>query len=343
MKDNTKQYPHLNTYLRRVGAVIKNFRRFVIETPGAAGYKHTIAEIKIDAENNIICKVEEYAPTDAEREAIKTEIEQLPFPHSVEATKATTKWPRELKDAPKEHLCIFYDQSGDHILMIQYRRNGEKPDLPYSFWTDGQWRCMEPDGLLPIYGLEKLNQKAAFFIHEGAKGARDISAMIAEGGATLAVYPWAEALKDGAHLGWPGGATHANRVDWSPIKKLQPTDRIILVCDHDQVGKEAATTISETLRRPLEVIFIDDRFPPGFDLADPWPVHAEWWQGPKYIGPTFDDCLIPGTWATDVVVPAATRKVRAVHRSRCGTNSRRNGHGLPHLRFLCIGRNAIDY
>ena len=292
-------HPALNAYVRRIGAVQKNFRRYVIEEKGEDGYACVTATIRID--DTITCDVAEFEPTKEEQKAIKEEIEKAPFPKSIKARKGPL--PAELRGVPKQHLCIFLDQSGDHVLMIQHRRDGEKPDYPYTLWNDGRWRCMEPEGLLPLYGLEKLKQKSTFFIHEGAKAARDISAMVNHGGAALAAHPWGEELKQAAHLGWPGGARNARRVDWEPIRNLPPADKIILVCDHDQVGIEAATVISEKLRRPLLAVMIDDRFPAGFDLADPWPTKLEWWEGKKYVGPTFDDCLIPATWATDIIPP----------------------------------------
>lgn len=98
------------------------------------------------------------------------------------------------------------------------------------------WRMMEPDGLLPLWGLERLREAYVVFIHEGAKGARDVQAIIDEGGEALAKHPWAADLKRGVHIGWPGGAPNPHRVDWSPIKKLAPHIKVILVTDR-RVGR----------------------------------------------------------------------------------------------------------
>ena len=54
---------------------------------------------------------------------------------------------------------------------------------------------------------------------------------------------------------------------------------------------------------PMAAILFDSRFPDGFDLGDPWPDGKEFWQGGKYVGPSFDDCLFPATWATRIGVP----------------------------------------
>ena len=309
--DKATKRVHLNAYVRRVGADTRNFRRYTIEEPGPSGYKRTRATIRIDAKNEIACVVDEFAltkeeaekikaklaPTKEESEAIKAELEQFPFPRSIPAT-GINKLTAFLGNPPKEHLSIFYEQNGKDILMVQFRRNGEKPDLPYSYWSDGIWRNMEPDGLLPLWGLEKLKGKSNFMIHEGAKAARDVSAMVER---RCATHPWLGDLKDYAHLGWPGGALNAGHVDWAPIKNLSPDDNVVLVCDADQVGKEAATRISGILRRPLSAIMFDDRFPPGFDLADDWPTRPEWWDGDKYKGPLFEDCLVHATWATEMI------------------------------------------
>ena len=59
--------------------------------------------------------------------------------------------------------------------------NGSKKrDLPWTMWSDGKWRCMEPDGLLPCFGLHLLrNNYKPVMLHEGAKTALMVQAMLA--------------------------------------------------------------------------------------------------------------------------------------------------------------------
>ena len=195
----------------------------------------------------------------------------------------------ERGDDPKNYI-MFLDPSGN-VLFMQWRKDGEKPDLPFSCWDDGEWRD-GVSGLLPLYGLEKLKTAVTIFLHEGAAGARKVQTLVDTGGAALAAHPWANAISQyTAHLGWPGGVNRARDVDWEPIRKLEPDRRVIVVADNDQGGVEAVTEISRLLQRPLTMLQFDDRFPETFDLANPWPQRPEWWKGPKYIGPSFDDCL----------------------------------------------------
>ena len=95
-------------------------------------------------------------------------------------------------------------------------------------------------------------------------------------------------------------------MDWQPIINLPREVKVVVACDNDQVGKEAARTISRILKRPLKALHFDDRFPVAFDLADQWPVRADWWHGKRYIGPQLENMLRPATWATKVV--PSTRK-----------------------------------
>ena len=48
-------------------------------------------------------------------------------------------------------------------------------------------------------------------------------------------------------------------------------------------------------------IRFDDKFPEGFDLADPWPTREDWSVNGRYRGPSFEDCLTSATWATSTV------------------------------------------
>jgi hypothetical protein len=238
---------------------------------------------------------EEHAPTEDEKSEIEAEIARAGFPTSINADK-NTPLPDEVAADPANRF-VFFDQTGSKILFIQHRQNGEKPDYPWSFWSDGKWRKMEPDGLLPLYGLDKLkNTTMDVMVHEGAKGARDVQAMTEAQGN----HPWLTDLKNYVHIGWPGGAYRARQVDWEPIKRLAPRVRVVIVCDRDVRGEDAAKTISSILRRSMMMVMFDDNFPLTFDLADDWPVRKEWWRNEHYCGPRLDDCLFPATWATEM-------------------------------------------
>ena len=173
----------------------------------------------------------------------------------------------------------------------------KKRDLPWTFWSDAKWRCMEPDGPLPLLGLHQLpNNYKPVMLHEGAKTALAVQELVA----THAAHPWALELSQYVHLGWPGGANNPHRVDWQPIINLPREVMVVIACDNDQIGKEAARAISRILKRPLKALHFDDRFPVAFDLADPWPKREDWWHGKRYIGPMLFSMLRPATWATKV-------------------------------------------
>jgi hypothetical protein len=210
-------------------------------------------------------------------------------------------------------LYVFRNAKGE-IGLVQQRiktDDGGKSDLPWSYWSDGQWRCMEPDGLLPLFGLDHLKDAATVYLHEGAKTALYMQSLVAAAAkseslrtaderAALDACPWIDHLRHGAHLGWPGGAPNPHRVDWSPLASLSPHVRIVVVCDNDPAGENAAPFISRVLKRRMWVVRFGDQFPRTFDLSDPFPdALFEEKKGRRvYVGPSLEDCTEPATWAT---------------------------------------------
>jgi hypothetical protein len=285
-----------------------NFRHYVVEGEDRAGYKEPKVRIRINPDHTIHCSDVNLAPTKEEAEAIKAAFDSAaaagkPFPHSVGIRKGSL--PKELKTVPEEHTRTFLDRTGKLTLMIEHRKDGDKKKTrTWSYWSDGQWRMMEPDKL-PLWALDEINNKKShtIFMHEGPWAAKKVAEMIARGGDG---HPLLEHLKDGIQMGWPGGATNAYRVDWQPIidlVKSYPSTRFFLVCDNDGPGKDAAKTISKILQIDMFRIEFDDNFPVGFDLADPWPRNSkkkklEWWKGDRYRGPRFEEFSFPSTWAT---------------------------------------------
>jgi hypothetical protein len=171
---------------------------------------------------------------------------------------------------------------------------------------------MEPDGLLPLYGLEQLKTAAVVYLHEGAHATahvrRVVDGLLLPDRELRAQLPWWKVLQYGAHVGWIGGADHPDRTDWGPLKRLGRDVRVVVVADNDQQGKEAARAISRILKRPMEVVLFDQNFKSGFDLANPWPQVPAWWAGKRYIGPSLDDYSRPATWATDIMEPIGKGK-----------------------------------
>jgi hypothetical protein len=311
-RDANLTTPALNAYANRVGAKQRNFLRYAVLKDDASGYPREVAAIKIVG-GKIECNNAAFAPTDAECAAIEAELTAVNFPKSVKATKSGM---RELRrdiardnDGIDPWLFEFLDYDGEHVLFVQQRikRGDKKIDLPWSLWSDGAWRMMEPDGLLPLFGLDSLRTASRVFIHEGAKSALAARAIndpdLRErfSFSHLENHPWAANIKYAHHVGWPGGALSPHRVDWQPIRQLAKHVVVILVADHDQPGEEAISAISRLLKRQLMVVRFDDRFPERFDLADEWPNRPDWWDGPQYKGPSVDDLTSSATWATHVI------------------------------------------
>ena len=302
--------PATLAWMRRVGAVQISLKKFAV---GEGGYKGYVARAVITDDREFSFSGDAaYAPTEEEKAAIEAEvaeaIEAGKFPRSITASKAEAKNQVDviIRESKCECDCIlFLDPSGKEVLFVEQRtydeKTGKKSVKPWSFWNDGEWRMMEPDGPLPLFGQERVKDAYRVFLHEGAKAARDVQALV---DARSVSHPWAEDLRGAAHLGWPGGTSRAGDVDWETIKNPLRDKRVILVCDNDQDGIDAATTISEILQMALEVVLFDGRFRVGFDLADEWPKGEEFWKGEKYVGPSFDDCLFPATWATKIGTPS---------------------------------------
>lgn len=306
--------PHLNAYIARVHARQRNFARWVVEHKDEDAYRgwHTLATIKLSGDGTISCSSPLFAPTDEEVEAIKLELRNVQRPKSIPTKLAQLARLKsdQLRGVNDKDIFVYKTTGDDCVLFVQqrtYKADGvtKEADLPWSFFDDGNWYNMEPsDDMLPIYGQDRMANANRFMIHEGAAAAKKVQALVDEGGARLAAHPWADALRNHAHLGWPGGTDRVDVVDWSPIKKLGGHKYVVLVADNDQKGIEAVAKVSRILSRTLDVVIFDSRFPDTFDLADPWPNHPEFYlerhTDRRYIGPTFDELCQSATWATQI-------------------------------------------
>jgi len=299
-----------NNYCARVGAKkTKHPRKFIVDGEEDSLYgriKLNLATIKCSADGQITVSVRRgederlFLPTDDEREAVRQEITSL-GESLLHTTIASDVHLDDLRKKTGGDTLFIY-RSSQGILMVQQRvyfdgDHTDKHDLPWSFWSDGQWRNCESDGLLPLFGLDQIAKGGPIMIHEGAKAADHWQKRIIAN--DFHDHPWGEDLRHFVHLGWPGGAPNPHRVDWSPIKNLPPSRLVILVCDNDQVGVNACPSISRTLMRPLSMIRFSNEFPVSFDLADPWPERKNWKINGQYRGPVFGDGLQSATWATE--------------------------------------------
>lgn len=298
-------------YLARVGAEPRSLKTAVVRhTRG--NYWTDVAVIRFGKDGQINCSSLEHAPTEGEAAKILEEWKKADFPQIAPLSRIVNP-PAMMRDAQKKDIFEFRDITGQNILMVQVRVEREgagKNYVPWTYWDDGKWRMAEPDGALPLWGLEALKDHKTVFIHEGAKAARRCRD-IAEGRETG--HPWAQELAGAAHLGWIGGALNPRRTDWSILAK-NGIERAYIVADNDDAGKNAIASISQEINMTAFSIEFNERFRPSFDLGDDFPPEMfKAIAGEKfYVGPSMRDLQQPATWATDIL-PNPSGQGRPVH------------------------------
>jgi hypothetical protein len=310
------KFVHIKAYLDRIRAVPRGMRTAIIEQSFVKYWRDT-AVISFSLETGHITlrnykgEDSEIAPTEAEAAAIKEEIldsMKAGLWPKVNVVQNVPKLPSKWGSVPKRNMYVFRDRGGN-VLMLQIRidptKDAEKHYIPLTWWDDGVWREKEPDGPLPIWGMENIKDNTTAFLHEGAKAASYVHWMCndpsPEAKRELAAHPWGEALKWGVHLGWIGGALNPHRIDWAVLAKIG-IQKVYIVVDNDKPGREAVALISQALPLPVYKISFDNNFVEGFDLADPFPdkLYGEI-DGTRYWrGPTMDDCTEFATWLTDM-------------------------------------------
>ncbi|NDB93924.1 MAG: hypothetical protein EB165_04665 [Euryarchaeota archaeon] len=317
MISSLNDIPAVKAYLRRIGAEPRSLRTAVVRERYGS-YWQDIAVIKVNKDGSVTCTNLEFAPREDELRDMASEILKTKFPELQPLAELPPMAKPPWGEVDPADLFEFRDLSGQ-ITMLQVRkqRRGEKSYIPYTYWTDGEWRISEPDGPLPLYNLHRLNDATTVFIHEGAKAARHCQwladAETSEARAAAEAHPWGRELSHAVHLGWVGGALSPSRTDWSAIMKTGAKIAYV-VADNDRPGLAAIPKIARQLRIPTFSIEFNDLWPASFDLADDFPRSMFRQNGGHryYIGPSFRSCLQPATWATDQVPnPAGTG--RPVH------------------------------
>ena len=297
--------PSIASYFNRIGAEARSLKTAVVKEVSGP-YWRDKAIIRINRDGSVECP-DEYTPTEDEALRIKAEVSQHEWP-AVKLLRTIENPPKEIREADPENVFEFRDERG-MLRMIQVRIEGEdgsKIYVPWTFWDDGEWRRCEPDGLLPLWGIDKIGQNTTVFIHEGAKAARAVHRMVTKETLKHAEafknHPWGRELASGAHVGWIGGALSPQRTDWAVLKRLG-IKRAYIISDNDGPGVKAVPLIAQQLRMVTFHVQFTNEWPVSFDLADEWPEHFfSNIEGKKhYIGPDFRSCVHPATWMTDVV------------------------------------------
>jgi hypothetical protein len=314
-------------YLARVGAEPRSLKTAVVrETIG--NYWNDVAVIRFSATGEISCSSLEHSPTELEQATIMDAWARVEFPRIKRLSRIINP-PPMMRSAAERDIFEFRTVDGREIIMVQVRieREGEdgalaKNYVPWTYWDDDVWRMCEPDGELPLYGIDQLPAHRTVFIHEGAKAAAYcrwlVEGATKEARDARAAHPWGEELSGAAHVGWIGGAMNPNRTDWSVLAK-NGVERAYIVADNDEPGRRAIASISRAIRIKAFSVEFNDRFPVSFDLADPFPeTMFKTTEGRRfYVGPSMRALLSPATWATDMI-PNPNGKGRPVAALREG-------------------------
>ena len=216
--------------------------------------------------------------------------------------------------AASHHAYPCHDFNGE-IVMIHERY--EAPDgkgyVPWTKWSDGQWRKAMP-AIYPFYGLPGGENRSTLFLHEGAKAAARMKRLLS-GEEKPDRFPWWEQMRWGHHVGWIGGVHSVGRSDWERLSR-SGFKRVVIVLDNDGGGTDAGARIAPHFTCPTFVLRFGGSFPDRFDCGDEWPSdHFD--ANSAHIGVTFDECLQPFDQATNLEeVPGRNGRPKLIPRLR---------------------------
>jgi len=301
MPMNWRDVAPLAAYINRIGAQQLNFRKFMVKE-NRGNYYVERCFITLAADGEITCNNEEYAPTEEEATAIKAAFlaGNFDIPTWVKASPAKLPELRALI-GNNDPLYEFYERGTDTIIMVQQRArqaDGRKQYRPWSYWSDGLWRCMEPDCKLPIWKPRFSTNKRRIMMHEGAKPAAAIHDLCTNPARQpeLDCHPWRDEIVEYEHWGVIGGALAPSRTTFDDIKVERPLE-LVYICDNDYAGKDALKEISKLVKYPLKGVMFDNAWPVAWDMADPMP--ASMYSGSRWIGLALREYMQPATWATE--------------------------------------------
>lgn len=293
----------LQSYMERIGGEQLNFKRIIVKEE-VGDYYREVGIVRIDPDGSLFSNRPELEPTVEEQAAIKAVFSDggYKFPNSIPTTKA--QMPNLQKLVAKDSILYpVYNRATPKtpILMVQERRkqkDGSKAYVPWTFFSDGEWRAMEPDGALPFYKPEKkLHNK--IMVHEGAKSAKAAQELKPD-------HPWYEEMSQYDHWGVLGGALAVHRSDYTELFKENPTE-LAYMCDNDVPGQIALQTFSRNYGKKMYGIRFTNDFPQAWDIADPMPEKMFAPNG-VYKGEPLFNYMWPATFATEEVQDDKGRK-----------------------------------
>ena len=197
--DLTRAIPALGAYLERVGAVQVSIRKFAVIESDANGYPRHVADVKLSAEGELTFKGDDrFAPTEEEVALVKLSSKDVNIPKSIAASESQARSKaRELGGT----VYTCWNRQGEPVMLqhLFVDDKGNKQYIPWTYWSDGEWRALEPDGPLPFWKPKDDTYKRWIMVHEGAKAAEAASEIKAD-------HPWAGYLGLFEHWGLMGGA-----------------------------------------------------------------------------------------------------------------------------------------
>lgn len=288
----------LLSYTERVGAEKLNFRRFMVKVKDGGGYYTEKTLITINVAGDIACSNPEHAPTEEEAAKIKTDMANCKFPVAVRCnTNQLAELQKKMKASSTLYPIYTYttpekNSKRDNIVMVQERRENEetvKSYIPWTYFSDGKWRAMEPEGGLPFYKPAK-KSSTSIMVHEGAKAAKAAAELPKS-------HPWYETMQQYDHWGILGGAKAPHRADYAELQQCNPTE-LIYMADNDPQGKAVVPVFSQMYGKRMQCVTFDSNFKMGWDIADPLP--DKMFTNGTYIGLELRRLFQPATWATRV-------------------------------------------
>jgi hypothetical protein len=308
-----QNFPSLKAYIDGIGAEQINFKKYLIKEYTHRHYYVERSYIRITDDGDVIAP-EEYMPTAALADRIKQEIvgvkdwpRVIPFNES-----SLRKFVREKLGDNKmyrfyirgEKLAKIAKKNNtsveDNMIMVQVRYDrddGSKNYKPWSFFSDGKWRMMEPDDKLPFFKPQSKTRSNKIMLHEGPKAAAAAQQIVDDYEHNKITHPWAKELSEYEHWGIIGGALATHRSDYAELQE-EKVKLVVYMCDNDELGKGSVGVVSQNYGRKMSSIQFDDRWPSAWDIADPMPEEFFDKENNRYCGPTIKSLLEPATWAT---------------------------------------------
>src|SRR5262245_24211275 len=158
MSNRTDKLAHLKIpsvveYIKRIGAEPIGMMRFAVCDEVDGGYKRELTRIKISADGEIKISgrnADELAPTKKERDAIKKTVPKAKIPRSILAQNLDQLQKDLGPKAGELFPCCVRDKDHWAISFVQERRDDRGGKYrPWTFFSDGEWRMLEPDDGLP--------------------------------------------------------------------------------------------------------------------------------------------------------------------------------------------------